>query len=344
MNVSIVICCYNSAPRLPETIQHLLAQEVPDGLLWEVIVVDNACTDNTAQVARSLWPDDAPAPLRVVSEPEPGLSNARRKGFEVAQYELVSFVDDDNWVAPDWVRLVSEIMTAHPEVGALGGRTEAVFEDDPPEWFENIQDQLVGRQDDLAGDVTETKGNLIGAGLTVRISAWHDLLHKKFQSLLKGRTGAILLSGEDYEICYALRLAGWKLWCEPNLRLEHYMPNTRLQWEYLRRLNRGFGISRVGLEPYEFALKNLTPGLPFIFGRIWIWQALKTLGKVILWHGWDWTRSIWADTEGSKKMLGAEYHLGRLLEILRKRKVYDHNVLSVWNAPYRKYFLWRNNT
>lgn len=103
LSVSIVICCHNSAKRLPDTLKHLLIQEVPDNLQWEVIVVDNVSTDNTAQVARSLWPDDAPAPLQVVSEPEPGLSNARKRGFMEAKYELVSFVDDENWLAPDWV-------------------------------------------------------------------------------------------------------------------------------------------------------------------------------------------------------------------------------------------------
>ncbi len=71
LNVSIVICCYNSAHRLPETIRHLLAQEIPEGLLWEVIVVDNACTDNTAQVKTR---------LRLMAEsPEADILLLRRK-------------------------------------------------------------------------------------------------------------------------------------------------------------------------------------------------------------------------------------------------------------------------
>lgn len=336
MNVSIVICCYNSAPRLPETIRHLLAQEVPAGLLWEVIVVDNACTDNTTEVALSRWPDDALAPMRVVSEPEPGLSNARRKGFEVAQYELVSFVDDDNWVAPNWVRLVSEIMTAHPEVGALGGRTEAVFEDEPPWWFECFQQQfVVGRQQEKTGSISIDRGYLWGAGLTIRKTAWVRMVANGFQSLLSDRKGEALVSGGDNEIGYALILSGWKLYYDSDLCLKHFMPSSRMNWSYLRKLNRGLGITRVGLEPYEFALKSLTPDLPLIFDRIWIWQALKTLGKVILWHGWDWTRSIWTDTEGSKKMLGAEYHLGRLLEILKRRNEYDQSVKKVWSLEWK---------
>lgn len=50
--VSIVICCYNSASRLPETLQHIAEQEVAANISWEVIVVDNASTDNTQEIAK----------------------------------------------------------------------------------------------------------------------------------------------------------------------------------------------------------------------------------------------------------------------------------------------------
>ena len=48
LGVSIVICCHNSAKLLPRTLEHLRAQEVDSTIPWEVIVVDNASTDNTA--------------------------------------------------------------------------------------------------------------------------------------------------------------------------------------------------------------------------------------------------------------------------------------------------------
>jgi cellulose synthase/poly-beta-1,6-N-acetylglucosamine synthase-like glycosyltransferase len=62
--VSVVICCYNSSQRLPQTLGHLLAQECEVDLPWEVIVVDNASTDGTAEVARSVWSCDATTPAQ----------------------------------------------------------------------------------------------------------------------------------------------------------------------------------------------------------------------------------------------------------------------------------------
>src|SRR6185437_5482655 len=66
LGVSVVICTYNGAARLPRTLAHLAAQENTGAIAWEVLVVDNASTDDTAEVARRCWPAHAPAPLRIV--------------------------------------------------------------------------------------------------------------------------------------------------------------------------------------------------------------------------------------------------------------------------------------
>jgi hypothetical protein len=100
--VSVVLCCYNSVGRLPETLRHLSMQRLPSGCQWEVLLVDNASQDDTAFVASGLWEDlGRPAPLRIVHEPIPGLSSARNAGIRNACYEYVILCDDDNWLAPD---------------------------------------------------------------------------------------------------------------------------------------------------------------------------------------------------------------------------------------------------
>src|ERR1700719_3404911 len=81
LGVSIVVCCFNSASRLSEafaqTLAHLAAQETTAETRWEVIVVDNASTDDTAQVAQKSWPRQLEDSLQVVGEPRLGLSYAR---------------------------------------------------------------------------------------------------------------------------------------------------------------------------------------------------------------------------------------------------------------------------
>jgi len=53
--ISVVICCYNSASRLPATLQHIAEQSLDSEILWEIIIVDNASTDNTAEIASTYW-------------------------------------------------------------------------------------------------------------------------------------------------------------------------------------------------------------------------------------------------------------------------------------------------
>ena len=255
--VSVIICCHNSAARLPETLRHLAAQRVPSDLSWEVVVVDNGSTDNTADAAISSWPKDGPAPLRVVPEPELGLSHARERGRHEARYAFISLVDDDNWVAPDWVAVVNEVLTSHPEVAACGGDIEAVCETGPPRWFASQQRNFAtGAQGTCSGYIADTPGYLFGAGLSIRRSAWENLLHGGFKQVVGDRKGAGSLGGGDLELCFALRLAGWKLWYDPRLKLRHFIPNQRLRWSYLRRLYRGTGVVGVHLAPYKIALQE----------------------------------------------------------------------------------------
>jgi len=249
--VSVVVCCHNAAERLPRTLRHLADQSVPPDIKWEVIVVDNASTDRTATVAAGVWPSTHGVTLRVVRESELGLSHARRRGCVEARYELVSFIDDDNWVARDWVETVERTMAAHPEVGVCGGRTEAALDTVPPPWFTKYQRHYAcGDQWDSSGDVTWSRGHLWGAGMTLRKSAWFAVVDSGVETRLADRCGAALTSGGDEELCYQMRAAGWRLWFEPRLFLHHYMPAGRLNWRYLRRLYRGFGNSRPLLDEY----------------------------------------------------------------------------------------------
>ena len=276
--VTIIICCHNSAKLLPQTLAHLKTQKVSTNIPWEVIVVDNASTDETSKISLSSWLKDTSALLRVVQEPQLGLSYARRKGFSEAKYEFCSFVDDDNWVNPSWIKIVYEIMNNHPEVGACGGLNETICEIKPPEWFESYKLSYgIGSQGDASGYVPKERGFLWGAGLVVRKSAWKHLVDNGFYNVLTGRKGKQILSGEDEELTLALQMANWKLWYEPRLRLKHYLPAKRLNWKALCRLHRSFGASQVVFDIYKHFIGSevKTPR------KSWIWLCLQS-AKMLL--------------------------------------------------------------
>jgi glycosyltransferase involved in cell wall biosynthesis len=70
--VSVIICCYNSAALLPQTLEHLANQQTAGEISWEIIIVNNNSTDNTAEIAENIWQGlNRPIPFRVVHQPEP---------------------------------------------------------------------------------------------------------------------------------------------------------------------------------------------------------------------------------------------------------------------------------
>ena len=116
--VSIIICTRNRAKSLGGTIKSLT--QIKSGYEWEAILVDNASTDNTTQVFKENW--DCGGRFRYLRVDQVGLGAARDAAWRQARGRIISFTDDDCYLAPDYVDRVVEAFTAHPEVGCVGGR------------------------------------------------------------------------------------------------------------------------------------------------------------------------------------------------------------------------------
>ena len=326
--VSVVVCCYNSAARLSPTLAHLAAQQVPEGITFEVVLIDNDSSDDTAHTARTLWPEDCPFPLRVVEEPKRGLSNARQRGILEARFEFVSFVDDDNWVCPTWVHIVHDVLSGDPRLGACGGPSEGVFEVQPPDWLRIYQgNYAIGEQYDQAGDVTDRPTVLWGAGLSLRKSAWLGLRESGFQSFLTDRSGDGLTSGGDHELCLSLVLSGWRLRYDPRLRLRHFMPAGRTTWTYFRRLYRGAGWSTAWLDPYQEALGHQPR-------TIWTQTVIKLVFSLAR-NPARLARCLFLPREGHPAVAVHDLLVGRLGALLRYKDSLTELRFRIQQAPSR---------
>jgi len=142
------------------------------------------------------------------------------------------------------------------------------------------------------------------------------------------RTAAIRFSGGDAELCYALRLTGWRLWYEPGLRMSHFLPADRLRWDYVRRISRGFGAATAGIDSYELAVKGARRTLFQRLRRSWGWQTFATfrrlLGKPI--KCWRASRK---PMEGDGDVLQIENLWGRLVELLHHRRSYVSSLKTI---------------
>ena len=118
--ITVALCTHNQVKRLQRTLAGLENLATPTRP-WEIIVVDNACSDETPQLlSNSEWYPQG-VPVRVVKEMKLGLSNARNCAIREARGVYLLFVDDDETPDPNWlVAYEHDMLTFKPD--ALGGR------------------------------------------------------------------------------------------------------------------------------------------------------------------------------------------------------------------------------
>jgi len=255
--ISVIVCCYNSAARLPGTLEHLARQKVPEDLNWEVILVDNASTDDTAAFALTTWEElRAPDVLRILPESKPGQMYARITGARAARYDLLIFCDDDNFLGPDYVFYAEQSMRMNRDIGAAGGQNTPVTDaPEYPDWFETYKDKYaLGIPASESADVTH-RGFVLGAGMVTRKTLFLEMYADKYPSLLRGRKGENLSTGDDFEYCKRLLLRGHKLYYNQNLHLKHFIPKERLTVPYRERLMRGIHDASPVLVEYDLAIR-----------------------------------------------------------------------------------------
>ena len=100
VSVTVAICTWNRAPLLDRTLVEMRKLRIPPGVEWELLVMNNNCTDNTDQVI-ARHADHLP--IRRLFEPKQGLSNARNCTVRAAEGEFLLWTDDDVLVDPKWL-------------------------------------------------------------------------------------------------------------------------------------------------------------------------------------------------------------------------------------------------
>ena len=141
--VSVVIPTHNRSQLLEQSLRSVLWQRTVN---FEVIVVDDGSTDDTAAVLRSFGDR-----LRVVRhERALGVSAARNRGIEEARGEWVAFLDDDDLWAPDKLALQLEALRRDHKGWAYAGAVEITVDNrilagQPPVPPERIVDELATR-------------------------------------------------------------------------------------------------------------------------------------------------------------------------------------------------------
>lgn len=276
--LSVIICCYNSEKRIAATLKSLSEQIVENDRYWELILVDNGCTDNTVPVAAEYWLSyGSPAPVTFISEPNPGLSNARRAGIMACKTEFAIFCDDDNWLFRDYINRAINIMKADNLIGACGGQGFPVFESQEPDWFKDYQEAFATGPQHMTSE-NGCQLSLYGAGLVVRVSLVQKIWQADFELQFEDRVGTNLSSSGDTELTNIICLLGYRNYYGHDLHFFHYMPKDRMTRNYLKRLYRAFGTDGPIRNIYHSFLTNRLLHLICLY---WPTHVLLIVGRLV---------------------------------------------------------------
>jgi glycosyltransferase involved in cell wall biosynthesis len=239
--VSVIVCTWNRAGLLDQTLARMRSLRVPAGLSWELLVVNNNCTDPTDAVIADHR--KGPLPVRRLFQPRPGKCHAANLALDEAAGELLLWTDDDVVVDPGWLESVVEGARAFPHAAGFGGPIDPWFpvEPDPVlmDVFEPLKMGFCGLDLGPAAREMAAAEQAFGANMAFRAPAVGRL---RFDPNL-GRVGHLLGGHEEKDFQDRLRAAGGAVVWLPGMRVKHYVDPDRMTPAYMGRYYFGTGVT-----------------------------------------------------------------------------------------------------
>lgn len=245
---SVVVCTYNPVSSIFSKCLESIVQAARINPPTEIIIVDNNSNNNFFNEDYFIEFMHQPN-TSLVKEEKQGLTPARLKGIDVSSGEIIIFIDDDNFIAPNFFLEGINIASQYPFIGAWSGQVELIFEEKPEDWTKKYWGLLVHREFS-----TNRWSNLphndytmpCGAGLFIRRSVGnaYKSLHTEGKRLIQlDRSASSLLSGGDNDLAACACDIGMGVGLFNNISLKHYIPRNRLSIEYLLKLTTGITAS-----------------------------------------------------------------------------------------------------
>lgn len=271
--VSFIICTYNRASYLEDTLSSLLEFSNAD-FDYELVVIDNNSDDHSAQVVKGYREValNRGTELHYFKETKQGLSHARNRGIREANAGCLVFFDDDIRATKSLIPTWCTFFDQNPKALAAGGKIHVQFDAPRPEWMSHFLLPLLGHHD--LGDKAKTypPGKYpFGGNMGFRKSIFEKT--GLFNTEL-GRKGSELNAAEEKELFQRIRDLSIPIHYLPDAFLYHRVDSSRLRTGYIRKQALGLGKSmKLQLQDASF----------FSFAKNWFiefgkWMATFPIG------------------------------------------------------------------
>jgi glucosyl-dolichyl phosphate glucuronosyltransferase len=239
MLCSIIIPTFNRSSSLITTIGSLLSL-YSEPTTYEIIVVDNASTDDTKQKVQTIIDQNPQNRIRYFYESIPGSLSGRHNGALQSTADILIFIDDDIKVAPEWLDALIETFQ-DPDVHLVGGKNLPQFESQPPDWLDAFWFKEGERNWcaylsilDFGDQLTEidplyvwSLNYAIRRETLIGLGGFHpDYVPKPFEQFQgDGETG----------LAWKVQASGSKIIYQPRAIVYHVIPDQRLTIDYFEK-------------------------------------------------------------------------------------------------------------
>ncbi len=242
MKFSVVVCTYNRAKYLLDTLESAVNQNYPKDD-YEIIVVDNNSVDDTEKVCNEFLENHPESKFHYFLETRQGVSFSRNRGVEEAQGEFIVFLDDDETISSDYLNNLNNFFNEYKDASLCAGPVVPVFETIPPDWLSPfISRALTGFFDKGSKIKILTKDkDCPGTG--------HATFRRKLFTQIGGfnpelgRKGSSLLGAEDKDFFLRLRNKNIQCYYLPSAIIYHHIPAYKLSDEFFDKMTYSIGVS-----------------------------------------------------------------------------------------------------
>lgn len=237
--ISAVICTYNRAQYLRRAIKSLVRQTAPK-TEYEIIVIDNASTDETKNVVLKEFCNVQN--LRYVHEPILGISQSRNSGCGNARGAYISYLDDDAIASRDWIERITTILKASKSnLGCLCGRILPIWESPRPSWLSQDIEYFLGLSN------VSDQPSFVQVAPSCNSTYLRELLKEigGYDTSISGRGRSLVRGyGEDDLLFAKIIKKGHKCLYDPRVVVSHHIPKTRLTKKYFICWAFGSGVAQ----------------------------------------------------------------------------------------------------
>lgn len=262
MRLTVGVCTWNRAALLRQTLEQMTKLAIPSEVDWELLIVNNNCTDATDEVIARY---SKVLPIRRLFESKPGKSNALNLAVRETRGEYILWTDDDVLVDEGWLVEYCRAFTQWPDAAVFGGPVEPWFPNTPPRWLQQAWPRVAHAYAarNFGDQPVRFTEHLVPFGVNFAVRACVQSRYP-YDPRLGPRPNSSL-RGEETTCIRRILADGAEGWWVPAARLRHFIPEERQTKRYLRRYYFGYGQYLARESPRARGRK--------LFGKPrWVWK------------------------------------------------------------------------